>query len=451
MLWFIRKMFAFSLFFYSVLAIPPMCPINEDIVYSANVQLGPRPFYLVNDMKPSPLKDTLAECARTRTTYQPSEQSIGHRGSCLFFPEHSRQSYEGAANLGAGVVECDVTFTKDKELVCRHSQCDLHSSTDILLREDLAPLCSQPFVPATFGFTGHRLTSASAKCCTSDITLKQFKTLRAKMDGVNDAATNVTQYVWGGIPTWRTDLFESNGTVMSHLDSIHLLKQLGVKMIPELKKPLVPMPFDGFTLEHFAQKIIDEYVMNEVTADMVYPQSLLPDVIYYWLENAPDFGRNALYLWDPVDKKDFRNSALWPDFAEIKSKGVTTFSPPMYTLIDLDNNSQLIISDLALRVKDAGLMIKTWTLERSGSLYNGGGMYYQSVNGQVPAKGERVHGIISRDGDVFTILHFLFQYVGIAAMFSDWPSTVTFYTNCMAQETHNYANRIFYRFSSVGS
>ena len=34
--------------------------------------------------------------------------------------------------MGAGIIECDVTFTKDRELVCRHSQCDLHTTTNIL-------------------------------------------------------------------------------------------------------------------------------------------------------------------------------------------------------------------------------------------------------------------------------------------------------------------------------
>jgi glycerophosphoryl diester phosphodiesterase len=40
--------------------------------------------------------------------------------------------------MGAGVLECDVTFTKDRQLVCRHDQCDLHASTDILGRPQLA-------------------------------------------------------------------------------------------------------------------------------------------------------------------------------------------------------------------------------------------------------------------------------------------------------------------------
>ena len=41
------------------------------------------------------------------------------------FPEHTRESYVAAARQGAGVLECDVVFTKDAELVCRHAQDDL--------------------------------------------------------------------------------------------------------------------------------------------------------------------------------------------------------------------------------------------------------------------------------------------------------------------------------------
>jgi glycerophosphoryl diester phosphodiesterase len=44
--------------------------------------------------------------------------------------------------MGAGIIECNVTFTKDRALVCRHSQCDLHSTTDIVARTDLYSTCS---------------------------------------------------------------------------------------------------------------------------------------------------------------------------------------------------------------------------------------------------------------------------------------------------------------------
>ena len=82
------------------------------------------------------------------------------------FPEHTKESYEAAARMGAGIVECDVTFTKDKALVCRHAQNDLHTTTNILA----TPLAAK----CTKGFTPHdpvANTPASAECRTSDITL----------------------------------------------------------------------------------------------------------------------------------------------------------------------------------------------------------------------------------------------------------------------------------------
>ena len=37
------------------------------------------------------------------------------------YPEHTIESYKAAALQGAGIIECDVTFTKDKELICTYS------------------------------------------------------------------------------------------------------------------------------------------------------------------------------------------------------------------------------------------------------------------------------------------------------------------------------------------
>jgi glycerophosphoryl diester phosphodiesterase len=79
-----------------------------------NIQLGPRPFFLVSQMNDSPLKRKLQSC--TNGPFKKSNFSIGHRGAALMFPEHTVESYEAAARMGAGVMECDVTFTKDKEL-----------------------------------------------------------------------------------------------------------------------------------------------------------------------------------------------------------------------------------------------------------------------------------------------------------------------------------------------
>jgi len=76
------------------------------------------------------LKSRLQSCADR--PMQRKLFSIGHRGAPLMFPEHTVESNRAAARMGAGILECDVTFTKDKALVCRHAQDDLHTTTNIL-------------------------------------------------------------------------------------------------------------------------------------------------------------------------------------------------------------------------------------------------------------------------------------------------------------------------------
>ena len=125
--------------------------------------------------------------------------SEGPFHTTLQFPEHTEESYRAAARMGAGVIECDVTFTKDKQLVCRHSQCDLHTTTNILAIPELAKKCTKPFVPADPA----KGTPASATCCTSDITLAEFKMLCGKMDASVPTATNATQYLGGTLMTHK--------------------------------------------------------------------------------------------------------------------------------------------------------------------------------------------------------------------------------------------------------
>ena len=95
-------------------------------------------------------------------------------------------------------------------------------------------------------------------------------------------------------------------------------------------------------------------------------------------------------------------------------------SPPIWVLLDLDENQEIVPSRYSLQAKEAGLGLITWTLERSGSLKGGGGWYHQSI-----AK------VINNDGDTYEVLHALVDRVGVAAVFSDWPATTTFYANCM--------------------
>jgi glycerophosphoryl diester phosphodiesterase len=172
--------------------------------FADGVELGPRPLFLVDAMQPSPLKDQLMACAANPSAR--SQFSIGHRGAPLQFPEHTVESNRAAARMGAGVLECDVTFTSDRALVCRHAQNDLHTSTNILATP-LAATCVQPFTPAA----GE--TPAAAECRTSEITLAEFQTLKGKMDGADTTATTVEAYMDGTAP-FRSDLY-SPGTLMT--------------------------------------------------------------------------------------------------------------------------------------------------------------------------------------------------------------------------------------------
>lgn len=202
-------------------------------VLAQNIQYGVRPFYLIDAMKEGPLKSKLKSC--TSNTPQRNTFSIAHRGAPLEFPEHTVQSNKAAALMGAGIFECDVTFTKDKRLVCRHAQNDLQGTTNILLT-NLQEKCTRPFAPAN----GNE--PAVAECRTTDITLEEFKTLRGKMDGVNKNAKDIQSYM-AGTPSWRTELYsEAGGTLLTHQESIALFKQFGGKFTPELKEAVVPMP-----------------------------------------------------------------------------------------------------------------------------------------------------------------------------------------------------------------
>lgn len=386
------------------------CPTHPKPI--KHIDLGPRPYYLVNNMTDGPLKSKLESC--TEMAMKHSTFSIGHRGgACLQFPEHSKESNLAGARMGAGVLECDVTFTKDLQLVCRHSQCDLHTTTNIVNIPALNAKCTKPFAPAKDG------KPASAKCCTSDITLAEFKSLCAKMDGSNSTATNPKDYL-GGTPNWRTDLYATCGKVMDHKEHIAMVEGLGLRHTPELKAPEVPMPFAGnYTHEMFAQQMIDNYKKAKVPASKVMSQSFEPKSVRYWLKKDPDFGKNAILLDESADKGTMQQAI--DNLTGYAKEGIKSMAPPMHYLVEV-KNGKMVPSAYAKKAKELGLRLISWSLERSGPLalvHAKGDYYYTSVQ-----------DVITKDGDMYNYVDVLARQVGVAGMFSDWSGTVTFYANC---------------------
>ena len=410
------------------------------LVRRQRVQYGDRPSYLIDGMDRSALKRRLQSCAKQRP--RTTDFSIGHRGAPLQFPEHTKESYLAAARQGAGILECDVSFTRDAELVCRHSQCDLHTTTNILATP-LAQYCSQGFEPAEFDVDGNLVKPASAKCCTSDLTVEQFKSLEGKMDAANPLATTVEDYL-GGTPSWRTDLYTGRGTLLTHKESIELFRSIGAKFTPELKGTDGEIGFgdSGLTQETYAQLMIDDYKNAGIPANRVWAQSFNPDDVLYWINNEPRFGKQAVYLDDRyggpnrIDPVNGNPDEFEPTMREIADMGVNIIAPPMYFLLRTEDNGRIVPSPYARAAKRAGLDIIAWTFERSdlrgGSRTGSTGedgrpnatFYYQFDRNPLAQA-------IEKDSDMYKALDVLARRVNILGIFSDWPATVTYYANCM--------------------
>ena len=379
-----------------------------------NVQVGARPFYLVEGMDDSALKDRLKQCEAG--PFYTSRFSISHRGAPLEFPEHSRESYQAAHRMGAGIIECDVTFTRDGELVCRHSECDLHTTTNIVA----TPLNNACTVPWTKG-------GPAPKCCTSDITLSDFKGLKAKMDASNPAASTPEGYL-GGTPAWRTDLYTGRpaGNVVTLKEHIELIKQWGVGQTPELKAgdpARIQAVFGGQA--QYAQKMIDTYKAAGVDPKKVWAQSFNLDDILYWIRSEPAFGHQAVYLdsVDPAANPPVPRQTN-AQLAALKGVGVQIIAPPIQALLAVNSAGQVVPSQYALDINAAGLKIISWSFERVDLTKGaaGKGSYYGF---------DPTGTAIRRDSDMYKALDVLAKQVRVIGLFSDWPGTVTYYANCM--------------------
>jgi len=315
--------------------------------------------------------------------------------------------------MGAGIVECDVTFTRDGGLVCRHAECDLHTTTNIV-NTPLNAQCSVPYAGP----------GSEPMCCASDLTLDQFKSLTGKMDASNPAAADAAGYL-GGTADWRTDLYTGRGTLMTLSESIALNRELGVKHTPELKggdAQRIATVFGGQA--QYAQRMIDALRAGGVEPRDAWPQSFNLEDILYWIKHEPAYGRQAVYLVDyDATARDTIPSLPFAELIRLRKLGVRIVAPPIPALLSVENG-QVVPSRLARDLKRLGFDIITWSFERA-DLRQGAakaGFYYAFD----PA-GEAIR----KDSDMYVALDVLARQVRVKGMFSDWPGTVTYYANCM--------------------
>ena len=114
--------------------------------------------------------------------------------------------------MGAGVLECDVAFTKDRGLVCRHAQCDLHTTTNILANASRGQVHDAVLAGRPDGGEGRFRQMLHQRPDAGGV-----QDVRGKMDASDPKATTVEAYMQG-TAGWRTDLYATTGTLMTHRD-----------------------------------------------------------------------------------------------------------------------------------------------------------------------------------------------------------------------------------------
>ena len=138
----------------------------------------------------------------------------------MHFPLNAAQTADTLLPLqvtyGANYIECDTAVSKDFLPVCRHSQCDLHTTTNVLFNATLAAKCSVPFTPAVLNTTtGAIITPVNVLCCTYDFTFAEYNSLCAVQDlgsGYSGAQT-VQEYFSVGPPAFRSGAFDTYNSV----------------------------------------------------------------------------------------------------------------------------------------------------------------------------------------------------------------------------------------------
>ena len=308
-----------------------------------HVTIGPRAYYLIESLEEEDddtdnsvtfnrpgLKEKLRMCARLHYIFRTSDFVIGHRGAALQFPEHSAAGHDAASRMGAGIVECDVNLTKDKKLICRHDRCDLHLTTDVLLRSTLAKKCTRQFQPAN----GVVKENATAKCCTTDFTLEEIQSMMCgKMTSENPNAKTVEEYI-SHSPNIRTELYTRDCPhIQSHADYMKVVDGNGGSFTPEVK--MLDWDFvnnvedmDGMSDKEIIhrQAFIDQIVASykDINPNRVYFQSFVWEDIYYLVKNHhPALGVNAFALDGNYNVSSYTKDELRKHLQPLVDNGVT--------------------------------------------------------------------------------------------------------------------------------
>lgn len=333
------------------------------------------------------------------------ETTIAHRGSPLGYPDHTKEGYEAAVEMGACKLSCEAVFNKDGDLYCRQDRCDLHYTTDILTNPDnecLAKKCSQPFEK-----------DKGAQCCASDFTAEELDRLCVTQEmQTNQGADTVADYL--SLPSWKTPHHTAAcHKIMSHQAFVEFAASHQKHMVVELLDETGPM---HKTATAAAERLILDYTnsSNAVAENHVFVQSVHKQHVRTWL-TGPKFNQAVLRIpqsksvaevMDDLDQLSDMTPPLRFASAHHSSLLTSTSASALY-------GSSWIKPAIVTHAKQHGMTL--WAMGLTGGEL------------QVSAQSS---DFLRKDSDYVLLLHALMTN-SVSAVFTDWAESVSHYENCV--------------------
>mmetsp|Transcript_18575 Transcript_18575/g.30188 ORF Transcript_18575/g.30188 Transcript_18575/m.30188 type:complete len:581 (+) Transcript_18575:107-1849(+) len=420
-------------------------------------------------------------------------RTYAHRGAALVAPEESLMGYKIAKESGAGFIECDASVTKDGELVCRHSTCDLHFTTDIIENHrNMLSRCSVPFQPSVNG------SDAQLMCCTYDFPLDELKKLCGIMEStMNTSATTLDQFLLGP-PGFRSNPLPSYGdptscqNLVAFREYLKYARKEGLNVIPELKDTGEPRverflrreletdiyalanEFSRQILDHGFEPKVEETDWNNVGkyGGITIMQTFDRRIASHWKRHESSADIRVEFMWKSYRPKSVTNltctslsdCGTFDILSGLAADGVDIFGPPIRLLVQ--NSSHHILEKSSAAEAYTNLIrssskrnkgreeggatasmfpaLTSWSLERSGcdversssSSSSASDLYSPQVQpAQIGPCGYYYDSVenaaVFSEPDVLLVLDVLFREVGIIGLFSDFPASVSTFVNCV--------------------
>lgn len=389
------------------------------------ISLGPSPYFVLSQLLSDDddvsmeLKNILDTCAKENTMFHASHfiasadgiNNIDH--GRMPYPPHTLTSYEAALRMGAGMVQCPVTFSKDRKLVCRKEQCDLHYTTDVLSHPDqrLASKCAQPFIPSD-GFN----RPVQVRCCTNDFTLQELQMLNcrcsgaasAKSAGVNDWGMTVLDYLGPSPPCVPAK-------IPSHEEFIQLVDSWNANFAPTQVPFIDSGDVHDYNQEMLSRQILSSYVDGfHIDSARIFPISQNMKDLVLWKKEFPLYSKNAMAL-DVISEDASDMDSLSEHFSSFVKIGVYNVIAP-----------------------DVGMILKQ--SEESDSRHSFRSTVYSSVAKEMGMGIFAMwNGSITQDINALHILHNLKTQGGVQGFFADvsFVPITTFYDNCLSYSRYS--------------